>query len=132
MGTGRHSPYPPNIGGDGTRPVEPPTISDYTVLETGECTLEGDIGIALEKMVENRSLVKFWETLWELGVGTVGIEYMAEKFELEKLNKEGVRFTKGERQQSRVMLRNVQTIRELLRIKQRQTQDTVRAISKES
>ena len=128
MGTGQCDPLPPTIGEDGSRPVEPPTTSEFTVLEAGERTLEGDIGIVLEKMVENRSLVKFWETLWELGVGTNNIEYMAEKFELEKLNKEGVNFSKVERQQSRAKLRNVKTIRELLRIKQRQTKDTVRVI----
>ena len=57
---------------------------------------------------------------------------MAENFELEKLNKEGVKFTRKERQQNRPMLRNVETIRELLKIKQRQTRDTVKKITKES
>ena len=88
-GIGQIGPHPPASSRDGVRPVEPQTISDITVHETGEDTLEGDIGSVLERLVENQSLVKFWEGLWIHGVGTNNVEYMAENFEIEKLSKEG-------------------------------------------
>ena len=88
MGTG-FAPPPPVQVGEGVRPVDPLTTSDFTVHETGESTLEGDIGSVLERLVENQSLVKFWEGLWIHGVGTNNVEYMAENFEIEKLSKEG-------------------------------------------
>ena len=88
MGKGQVDPPPPQSEGAGDQTCgNNQNISDYTVCENGIVALEGDIGTAMDKLTENQNLVKFWELLYKKGVGTNNIEYMAENFELEKLNK---------------------------------------------
>ena len=74
MGTGTSDPTPlleevgtPTSG-------NPPILSDYTVREAGIRALEGDIGTSLERLTENRSLVKFWETLYRLGIPAIRLQ----------------------------------------------------------
>ena len=83
MGTGRSDPQPPLSAGSGVETSgTPQPNSEYTVRETGTSALEGDIGVTVDKLTENRSLVKFWEVLYRNGVGTNNVEYMAQNLEL--------------------------------------------------
>ena len=70
-------------------------VSENTAQGAGIGTEEG-IGRCLHKMVESRSLKRFWERLSRVGVGTNAIERRANKFEVEKLSKEGVNFNRRE------------------------------------
>ena len=44
-----------------TQQWNPGTLSDNTALEAGEIVLEGELGAVQDKLIENRSLTKFWE-----------------------------------------------------------------------
>ena len=61
MGTGMCDPPSPLSAGVGTLTRgNPPILSNNTVREAGIRALEGDIGTSLERLTENRCLVRFW------------------------------------------------------------------------
>ena len=62
--------------GVGSETSGTPQYSDNTVREAGIIALEGDIGIAVEKLTENQNLVRFWNQLYKKGGGTNNIAYM--------------------------------------------------------
>ena len=59
--------------------------SEVTAHEAGDSVPEEELGAVQEKLIENRSLVIFWETLKRQGVGTNTIEIRAEKIRIRKV-----------------------------------------------
>ena len=90
----------PHPQGKGIGKWNPSDLSDKRAHEAGKNVLEEEMEVTLEKLVENRSLLQFWEGLDRLGVGTNSIESRAKKFEIEKLSKEGQNFSKREGRES--------------------------------